>query len=187
MKDVYEKCPLLENEHYLLQLVTMEDTNALLKVYSDEKAVPFFNSDNCNGDDFFYKTVERMQQAIKYWLWEYQRKGFVRWSIIDKNSHEAIGTIELFNRRAKDYFNECAILRLDLRSDYEKADCIFELLFSIINSTYDFFSCNRIATKAVPLAYERIKALKRIGFISTQEQLVGSDGRLYGDYWVWAY
>ena len=60
--DVYQNCPDYENEHYLLRLVKIEDKADLLKVYSDEKAVPFFNSDNCGGDDFHYTTESRMEQ-----------------------------------------------------------------------------------------------------------------------------
>ena len=51
MRDVYEYCPQFENEKFLLRLISAQETNALLKVYSDAEAVPFFNSDNCNGDD----------------------------------------------------------------------------------------------------------------------------------------
>lgn len=68
----------------------------MLKVYSDRKAVCFFNSDNCGGDDFYYTSEQRMQEAIEYWDFEYQRSGFVRWAILSKASKEAIGTIELF-------------------------------------------------------------------------------------------
>lgn len=50
--NVYEKCPVLESENFLLRKVCLEDSDDLLKVYSDEKAVPFFNGDNCHGDDF---------------------------------------------------------------------------------------------------------------------------------------
>ena len=39
---------------------------------------------------------DRMKEAIEYWLWEYNRQGFVRWAIISKKTKEAIGTIELF-------------------------------------------------------------------------------------------
>ncbi|MFR6163016.1 MAG: hypothetical protein ACLUJR_08375 [Mediterraneibacter gnavus] len=74
------------------------------KFYSDKEAVSFFNSDNCGGDDFYYTTENRMQQAIDYWLFEYHRQGFVRWTIISKETHEAIGTIELFHRDAADLF-----------------------------------------------------------------------------------
>ena len=103
---VYEHCPAFENDKYWLRFVSEEDCKDLLKVYSDVKAVPFFNSDNCGGDDFYYTTETRMHEAIKYWMWEYERKGFVRWSIEDKRKQEIIGTIELFHRDAKDYFTE---------------------------------------------------------------------------------
>lgn len=184
MKEVYEECPVLENDNYILRLIDIEDAKDLLKVYSDEKAVPYFNSDNCKGDTFFYTTFERMQEAVKYWIWEYERKGFVRWTMVDKNSKEAIGTIELFNRASKDSFNACAILRLDLRSDYENADSIFEIVSIVTSATYDLFHCNRIATKAAPFAKERIHALKRMGFRQSVDMLVGHDGTKYGNYRV---
>lgn len=184
MIEVYEKCPVLENDKYLMRLIDIGDANDLLKVYSDEKAVPYFNSDNCNGDDFFYKTLERMQAAVKYWIFEYERKGFMRCSIVDKSSKEAIGTIELFNRNPKGYFNSCGLLRLDIRSDYENQDCIFAILSIIIPAAYDLFHCNMIVTKAAPFARERIHALKCMGFNQSEDKLVGNDGTEYGDYWV---
>ena len=93
MQEVYEKCPEFENEKYKLRFVSQDDCTDLLKVYSDLKAVPFFNSDNCGGDDFYYSTMERMKEAIEYWIFEYNRKGFVRWSIFNKEKAEVIGTI----------------------------------------------------------------------------------------------
>lgn len=185
MMEVYEKCPIFENEKYILRLVELEDAKDLLKVYSDERAVPYFNSDNCNGDKFFYKTLERMYEAIKYWLWEYETKGFVRWSILDKQRQEVIGTIELFTRNSKDYFNSCGLLRLDLRSDYENQNSIFAILSIIISTTFDLFHCDMIATKAAPFATERIEVLKQIGFNHTEEKLVGHDGTIYENYWVY--
>lgn len=184
MKEVYDICPVFENDKYLLRLVDIDDAKDLLKVYSDEKAAPYFNSDNCYGDNFFYKTIERMQEAIKFWILKYEEKGFVRWTMIDKNSKETIGTIELFNRVSNDYFNSCGILRLDLRSDYENQNCVFSILSIIIPTTYDLFHCNMIATKAGPFATERIQALKDTGFTQSKDKLVGHDGTEYGDYWV---
>ena len=57
--NVYEDCPVFQNERYVLRLVEDGDIGDLLKVYSDVKAVPLFNGDNCNGDDFHYTTPER--------------------------------------------------------------------------------------------------------------------------------
>ena len=102
MVSPYDKCPILENDNYMLRLVEAVDAPDLLRVYSDEKAVPFFNGDNCNGDDFHYTTLERVQSAIEFWLRAYMGRGFVRWAIVDRHTGEAIGTIELFNRRALD-------------------------------------------------------------------------------------
>ena len=79
------------------------------------------NSDNCENG-FYYTSIEEMKDTIAFWKREYQSRYYVRWAIIDKNANCAIGTIELFNRKANDYFNDCGLLRLDLRSDYEKQD-----------------------------------------------------------------
>lgn len=182
--NVYEKCPVLENNNFLLRFVKETDASDLLSVYADEKAVPFFNSDNCNGDDFHYTTLERMKQAIEFWLFSYKERYFVRWSVVNKKTDTAVGTIELFNRRADDYFNSCGILRLDLHSDYEKTDIILDILGIIIPPAYELFECGMIASKAVPAAKKRITAFERYGFVHTDEKLIGHDGTAYGDYFV---
>lgn len=184
MIDVYEKCPKFENQKYQLKFVSNEDCLDLLKVYSDKKAVPIFNSDNCGGDDFYYFTKQRMKEVIDYWHFEYDRQGFVRWSITDKSINTVIGTIELFHRKAKDYFTNCGLLRLDLRSDYEKVEEIENILSLIIIPTFDLFNCNKVATKAIAEAAERIIALKKLGFQNTDENLIGHDGTEYNSYFV---
>lgn len=73
MTDVYTACPRLENDRFLLRLLETGDAHDLLKVYSDERAVPFFNDDNCNSG-FYMTQLEHIQGAIKYWLWEYERR-----------------------------------------------------------------------------------------------------------------
>lgn len=125
-----------------------------------------------------------MKEAIEYWFFEYNRKGFVRWSIVDKSTKEAIGTIELFHRKSDDFFTNCGLLRLDLRSDYESSDKIINILSPIIKPTFKMFHCNKIATKAIPEAKERINTLKKLGFILSDEKLIGHDGTRYNNYYV---
>ena len=184
MEGVYSQCPEMESEKFLLRLVSQNDCEDLLRVYSDEKAVPLVNSDNCHGDDFFYTTHERMRQAIDFWLFSYKRGYFVRWSVIDKADSTAIGTIELFNRQADDFFSDCGILRLDLRSDYEQEDAIAEILRLILNRAFELLNCRMIATKAIKQAQERRLALAQLGFAARDEKLIGHDGAVYGDYYV---
>lgn len=184
MQNVYKTCPHFENERYLLRLISQQDCVDLLKVYSDKQAVPFFNSDNCNGDDFYYTTMERMKQAIEFWIFSYENGYFVRWTIIDKRSNEAIGTIELFHRDSEDYFNNSGLLRLDLRSDYERESEIVDILSLVIEPTFDLFYCDKIATKAIPKAKERIIALKKLNFIFPTEHMLSANGVVLEDYYV---
>lgn len=107
-KDVYKEFPILENENFLLRAIDKDaDTQALLRVYSDTKAVALFNSDNCNGDTFYYETLERMQQAVDFWLFSYEQGYFVRWAVVDKQSTEPIGTIEAFRRGSMPWEAQC--------------------------------------------------------------------------------
>ena len=157
----------IEGENYLVRKLEVRDTSDLLSVYSDEKSVPLFNSDNCNGDDFHYTSLERMQHAVEFWLWSYTNKYFVRFSIIDKRIQKVIRTIELFHRDSKDYFNRCGLLRLDLKSDY------------------DLFDCDMVATKIPTFAGERKAAAVQNGFFATDKALVGGDdGKVYTNYSV---
>lgn len=80
--NIYESCPVLENERFIIRLFHQDDCDELLKVYSDKNALPFFNSDNCDGDNFYYATKERMEEAIAFWKLSYENGWFVRLSII---------------------------------------------------------------------------------------------------------
>lgn len=182
--NVYLNCPTFENERFLLRLIENGDACALLKVYSDRQAVPLFNSDNCHGDDFYYATMERMQQAVDFWVDAYKNGWFVRWTVVDKSTLEAVGTIEGFRREANDYFTDCGLLRLDLRSDYERADAIESIMSLISMTSFDMFGSVMVATKAAPIALERRKALTNLGFFEVNSPLVGHDGTEYYSYFA---
>ncbi len=182
--NIYETCPTFENDKYVVRPVADGDDKALLDVYGDEKATPFFNSDNCHGDDFHYTTLERMRQALDFWKQAYANGWFVRLAIADKNKGKAVGTIEAFLRVADDYFTDCVLLRLDLHSAYEKSEEIKSILSLTAQPLFALFGCGKIATKAIPSASERIKALTEFGFIKSDEPLIGHDGTKYYDYFV---
>jgi hypothetical protein len=151
----------------------MNDAEELLKCYSDEKAVPFFNSDNCHGDDFYYTTIERMKQAIEFWDFSYKNNYFVRWTVLfDAN---IIGTVEMFHRNADDDFNHYGILRIDLQSKYE-TKLILDNILEIANENYyKAFKVNAILTKAIPEATERIASLSHNGYQTLNKKLMTYD------------
>lgn len=182
--NVYEYCPKISDDRFLLRLVSKQDCDDLMRVYSDPKAVLLFNSDNCNGDDFYYKTSERMMQAIQMWLWSYDHGWFVRWSIIDKRTDCAVGTIELFRRASDDSYDGAGVLRLDLRSDYENEADIRQILSLILPPSFAWFGCDRIITKIKPAGKARERIFREMGFVSAGEPLIGHDGTEYRDYWI---
>lgn len=183
--DVYKSYPRYNGLRYSLRIVERSDCDDLLKVYSDVNAVRLFNSDNCYGDDFHYTTKEKIMNAINFWLDKYGRKEFVRWSVVDNAKKEVVGTIEMFHRDADDAFTNCGLLRLDLRSDYELSTEIVKILRPLLNVAFTWFDCDKVATKAIPEAVERINALRSFGFEKSDEKLIGHDGTEYGDYYVY--
>ncbi|MFD3157978.1 GNAT family N-acetyltransferase [Haloimpatiens sp. FM7330] len=179
MKNIYEECPVYKNKLITLKQTTMEDAQELLECYSDEKAVPFFNSDNCQGDDFHYTTIERMQKAVDFWDFSYKNKYFVRWTIILNDTNKKIGTVEMFHRIADDEFNHHGVLRIDLQSHYEKQPVIDAILEIVDENFYEAFDVKAILTKAIPNAAERITSLIQKGYQPTNKKL-----GIYDDYFV---
>ena len=181
MENIYKHAVQFENQRFLLRFVSKEDADDLLAVYSDKNALPFFNSDNCHGDNFYYPTRERMAQAIDFWIFSYENGWFVRWSIVDKTIGKAVGTVELFTRSSDDGLSG-AVLRLDLRSDYENRGIIENLLTLLLPRIPEYFT-SPVITKAPIYAVERIAALQALGFVSSGHLLVGEDGYAYNGYW----
>ena len=184
MVNVYENCPVFENDKYLLRFSSFEDAKDLVSVYGDKNALPFFNSDNCHGDNFYYPDEESMTKAIGFWLSSYSSKSFVRWTIYDKGLQKAIGSVELFHRVGEDDFNGVGVLRLDIKSEFETSDKIFTVMSMIVPDAFDLFDCEEIITKVPIYAIERMEAVKKIGFEKTDRLLIGTmDGYAYKDYW----
>ena len=156
--NIYETCPVLENEKLIIRLFQNEDCDDLLIVYSDKNALPFFNSDNCDGDNFYYATKERMTEAISFWNMSYENGWFARLSIVDKAVSAVIGTVEL---------NE------------------LYSIFSLITPELEkMLGCKGVLTKAPIYAVERIKAIQKVGFTKSEHLLIGKTGYVYDGYWT---
>ncbi len=178
-RNVYEQCPIFKNDFITLKKTTTIEAEELLKCYSDKEAVKFFNSDNCNGDDFYYTTVERMEQAIKFWDFSYENKYFVRWTISLNDTNEKVGTIEMFRREAEDEFNHYGVLRIDLQSKYEKQKYIDDILEIVNENFFELFNVEQILTKAIPNATERIESLKKKSYVPLNRKMM-----MYDDYFI---
>lgn len=160
----YQECPVFESDQMLYRLVQEADALNLLECYSDAASIPLFNSDNCNND-FNFQTLEEMNDCIRFWLDEYEGQGYIRFSIVEKNSDKAVGTIEFFARNESvEGGGVVGVLRLDLISRLENEGVLTEILSLIEKEFYDCFGVDAMITKAIPTAEQRITALLNSGF-----------------------
>ena len=178
--DPFESCPTIETSNFQLRKTIPDDAKDLLQCYSDQEAVKFFNSDNCNTD-FYFQNLKEMKEYMDVWECEYLDKVYVRFSIIDKKNDWVIGTIEFCPWLKKaEMFGKLAVLRLDIASMYEKEEIISELLQAVNKYLYDLFQVEKVFTKAIPAAAERILALFNCGYSKLIEDSIVP----YGDYYI---
>lgn len=168
--DAFIVCPTYETEHFMIRKLEREDSEELFSCYSDREAARFFNSDCC-GDDFYYTDKDKFRKCVEYWLSRYEEQDFVRWSIQGKKTQGLIGTIEVCPslKYAVDG-KRMGILRIDLRSDYERQEILNELLDVLIKHVYEDFQVASLIMKIQKDAGERQKLIREYQFVDAKEE-----------------
>lgn len=182
--NIYEHKPVLENDVFLIREIQNSDFEDLFSVYSDKNALPYFNSDNCDGDIFYYSTREKMNQALAFWKEAYENRWFARLAVEDKILSEVIGTVEFCLRVSDDEFNQSSILRVDVRSDYEVESKLVSVLTLAGSEAAELVGGKNVITKIPVYAVERINAAENAGFKKSDSCLIGKNGDAYDNYWV---
>ena len=125
---------------------------------------------------------EETLEAIDFWTILYKNGWFTRLSIIDKKEQTVIGTVELCLRVSEDEFNNMGILRIDVRSDYEKESFLHSIFSLVTPNLKKMLGCKGILTKAPIYAIERINAIQKLGFTKSENFLIGKSGYAYDGY-----
>lgn len=149
-----------ESEKFLLRQVRPEDAPDLWECYSDPAAVALMNDDNCQNG-FLCPGLEDMQEYIRYWNEEYEKRYYIRPAMIHKGTGKAIGTMEAFG-------GELGVLRLDLNADWERPEVLAELLGLAVREFPQDLAMGGMVIKAVPEAGARRAALEALGFSGPQ-------------------
>ena len=168
--DVFTVCPEYETDHFKIRKLEAGDVEGLFPCYSDPEAARYFNGDCC-GDDFYYTDKEKFRECVEYWLSRYEARDFVRWSIFDKGTGLLVGTIEVCPslKYAVDG-KMMGILRIDLRSKYEKQAVLEELMEILMVNIYEDFQVASVIMKIQKEAEERQKLIKKYQFVSAKEE-----------------
>ena len=183
-RDIFKECPRYQNKVLCFRKISRNDLDDLYEVYSDVNSVPFFNSDGCNGDTFYYDTREKMKNVIKFWCDAFKNGWFARITIIDRMINKAIGTLEICLRKSVDSFDNCVIVRIDLKSEYERYDIIDSVIKTSIPKIIECYGKRKIITKGFDKSLERTKALIDNGFYLSKRKLIANDNKEYGKYYV---
>lgn len=181
MPSIFIHQPTFASTELTLRPLRPEDAEALLAVYGDECAVPYFNGDNCHGDNFYYQTLDRVRQAMDFWAFSCREGYFVRWAIVENDGDRVVGTVELCDREQDGDID--LILRIDLRHDRERAEMVAAVLKALLPEAQGYFRGQAVVTKCWPYAGVRQKALEDFGFVPDERPIIGVDGTVYGDYW----
>ena len=168
--DVFTVCPEYETEHFKIRKLGAGDAEGLFPCYSDPEAARYFNGDCC-GDDFYYTDKEKFRECVEYWLSRYEARDFVRWSVLDKETGLLIGTLEVCPslKYAVDG-RKMGILRIDLKSEYERWPVLKELMDVLICHIYEDLEVASIIMKIQKDAGERQKLIKEYQFVDAKEE-----------------
>ena len=151
MMNPYAECPSFATKSFTIRLVREDDSESLFTCYHDTSAVEFMNDDNCDFG-FYTDSQQTMSETIGYWLDFYKKQCFIRFSIVDNATGEAVGTIEGFG-------GETGVLRVDIARAYEKTPYLSEILVFAEDNFNELFGNEYLVTKAVSKAGERRQAL----------------------------
>jgi len=161
--DPYARCPEFETEHMKFRQVREEDAEELLHAFYGDLSEWMFYGQEMTNRIFAsrHATVDEMRRCISVWLDEYRNKYYIRFSVIDKTTKKAIGTIEVFNNAGS---KDDSYLHIDLSAPYETQQFISELLALADKELFKIFNIKNLLIQAVPAAKERIAALQTYGY-----------------------
>lgn len=114
-----------------------------------------------------------MRCCIRFWLDEYAAKYYVRFAVIPKQEHQAIGTVEIFG-------GDFGVLRIDLARQYNSEDQFMEIVRLAIDSFRNDFGIGSIKIKTSNIP-ERIGCLESLGFLPSETFRPDLGYHEYGD------
>lgn len=174
-----------ENNRYRIRIVREKDLIDLFNIYSNKENIIYLNKDDCNGDDFYYESIDKLEKKYLFWKEAYKNKWFVRYSIIDKVNKKVIGMLELMPIKSYDSFNESILFRLDLLLKYEKEEFISEIITLCKKNILKNCKYRKIIIKCDPKMNERYNSLISLKFKQSKRLYIGAeDNKQYKNYYV---
>ena len=169
--------PTLETERLLLRLMSSEDTDFVFRHFGDVMINEFLM------DEPPVSEYAQAEEIVQFYA-ESLGKSFNRWVMIEKSSHQPIGTCGFHKW---DKRNRRSEIGYDLSPDYWGKGFMTEALSAVITNGFERMGLNRIEALVYVENEPSVRLLKKLGF--RQEALLRDyyymDGIFY-DYYLFS-
>lgn len=145
----------IKSPRLFLRKMNFLDKAQLFEIWSDPEVTKYMNIDR-------FTSMKQVEEMIQLFETLSQNNEAIRYSIIEADSEEIIGTCG-FN--AIDYDNVKAEIGYDLRRKYWGKGYAAEAITSLIHYAFNDLNINRVEAKIEPENRNSIKLIERLGFI----------------------
>ncbi len=168
-----EKIPQqLETERLILRQMTLDDTQAIYKHFSDDDVTRYM-------DIASLKSTKEAEEIIQYYLDRVDKQECYRWAIIRKSDKSFLGTCG-FNSWIKHRGSRSEI-GYDLSKEYWGQGYMSEALKVLIQYGFEKMELNRIEALVLLDATRSVNVLTKLGF--TKEGILRQYGYWKGQFW----
>lgn len=144
--------PSLETERLNLRLLTLQDSKAVFKHFSDEEITRFMDIEPC-------KDIKEAEEIIRFHL----EDSGCRWGLFDKNNNSLIGTCGYhYLRKTNDVF--IAEVGFDLSKRYWGKGLMSEVMKVVIDFGYTKMGLTIVDATVEPENERSISLLRKLGF-----------------------
>ena len=152
--DVFDRFPNLETKRLILENFTIEDSEEIFKIRSDDRVMKYLDRDN-------HKTVDESKTMIQKIIQSYKDRAGINWVIRKKISLEVIGYIGFWNLIRE---NVRAEIGYASKPEYWGKGYMSETLYKVLDFGFNEFKLHSVLGNVNPKNERSIKLLKKFGF-----------------------
>ncbi len=162
----------LETPRLTLRRITLDDTDAIFDLFSDDRVTPFMDIETLTEREQAAATIREFEEM-------YTSRSGIRWGIVRKENDRLIGTCGYHAWFAdRDHRAE---LGCDLLPGHWGCDLMPEALRIVIPFGFETMNLNRIEAMVLPGHERSMALLRKLGF--QHEGLLRQHGRWKGRFW----
>jgi [ribosomal protein S5]-alanine N-acetyltransferase len=169
---INQNFPELETERLILRQITLDDTEALFRHWSDDEVTKYMNIES-------FQSPKQAEDMIKLLNELFEQKEAIRWGIVKKEDNRLIGTCGYNSWLKEQAFR--GEIGYELGRAYWRQGFMQEALRAIISYGFEAMDLNRIEALVMLEACRSMNLLLKLGF--QKEGILREHGYWKGQFW----